>query len=428
MLSRWKGALKRLYSHMARIVIAPFCSRHTLGRNRRRVNPSRVTSGTLRLSARPATCYNDGMMREMLDVLERIHALTTSGRSAALATVIATSGSTYRRPGARLLIDADDAVGSVSAGCLEDEIVSVARNVLDTGRPRLTSLDTREEMDKIAGTGLGCRGTIDVLIEPLTADGGNARVYRQLYDALHADTPCQLALVADSSVPNLPVGHAILRVDGSPIDDDALGAGWEANFNSLLADGPTATGTLELADGTVRIYAESIEPPPRLLVFGAGFDAVPLVKLASQLGFRITIVDPRESYLTPERFPAADELQPVHPPDIDEALAWDDDTSAVVMTHNYLQDLEILKRLLPSDIAYVGQMGPRDRTEELLADLEADIGPLADEIKGKLHGPIGLDVGAETPDEIALSIVSELLAVRRGREAGFLRERHAPIH
>jgi len=373
-------------------------------------------------------CYNASMMRELREVLERIHALHEEGQSAALATVIATSGSTYRRPGARLLITEENAIGSVSAGCLEDEIAAKAHDVIASHRPRLISFDTREEMDKVAGTGLGCRGTIDVFIEPLVPDDSNMTVYRRLHRALANETPCQFGLVTASDVPDLPVGRSILRVDGSHVEDELFGAGWEANLNSLLADGSTATGTLELADGTVHIYAESIEPPPRLIVFGAGFDAVPLARLADQMGFRVIVVDPRESYLTTDRFPTAHDRLALHPEDAAEALASDERACAVVMTHNYFHDLEILKRVLPSKVAYVGQMGPRDRTDELIADLQESIGPLSDETLGKLHGPIGLDVGAETPEEIAMSIVSELLAVRRGREAGFLRERHAPIH
>lgn len=374
-------------------------------------------------------CYNGDVMRELLDVLERIHSLAAGGGPpAALATVIATSGSTYRRAGARMLITADDAVGSVSAGCLEDEIIARAHDVMDDGQPELMGFDTREEMDKVAGTGLGCRGTIEVLVEPLTPEAANMVAYRRLHQALMDDTPCQFGLVAESNVPNLPVGRSILRVNGLPVDDELFGAGWEANLNSLLADGSTAIGTLEFAEGSVRIYAESIEPPPRLLIFGAGFDAMPLARLGSQMGFRVTVVDPREGYLTMERFPTAERLHALHPDDLSATLSLDDGAYAVVMTHNYYQDLEILKRVLPADVAYVGQIGPRDRTKELIDELATAIGPLGDDALEKLHGPVGLDLGAETPDEIALSILSEVLAVHRSREAGFLRERHAPIH
>lgn len=367
-------------------------------------------------------------MRELLDVLGRIPPLHAAERRAALATVIATSGSTYRRPGARMLITDDEAVGAVSAGCLEDEIVARARTVIDHDRPELLQFDTREEMDKVAGTGLGCRGTIDVFIEPLSANAPNTDVYRRIHEALLTETRCQFGLVAESDVADMPVGHSILRVDGSPVEDELFGAGWEANLNSLLADGPTATGTLELAEGSVRIYAESIEPPPQLMIFGAGFDAIPLARLGSQMGFRVAVVDPRETYLTGDRFPTADRLHLVHPQEVGEALTLNDGAYAVVMTHNYFHDLEILKYLLPSGLRYVGQIGPRDRADELIDDLQASIGPLPEESLAKLHGPVGLDLGAETPEEIALSVLSEILAVHRGREAGFLRERHAPIH
>lgn len=360
-------------------------------------------------------------MRELQEILEYVEALGEAHRTAALATVIATTGSTYRRPGARMLVTPNETVGAVSAGCLEDEVISVARRVLSQEKPEVLRFDTTEEMDAIAGTGLGCRGTIEVFVEPLTPDA-NLGIYRAMRRHLRSEKGCTLALVVAGD----HTGRAALFTDGQLQGTSELEAGLRDALREL--DGSAENLTCELSDGKGRVYLERVEPPLKLVVFGAGFDAIPLVQLADKLGFHVTVVDPRPDYLTPERFPEAERLILAHPPEIGEHLEFDDRTHVVVMTHNYLYDLEILQQGLLSEAPYVGQMGPRERTAELLEDLEERIGPLPLDRRGKLHGPVGLDVGAETPEEIALSILGEMLAVHRGRNAGFLRERDAPIH
>lgn len=361
-------------------------------------------------------------MRELLEILDRIVKLRETGQPAALATVIATSGSTYRRPGARLLITESEAVGAVSAGCLEDAVIAVARRVLKTGQPQLMRFDTTEEMDKVAGTGLGCRGTIEVFIEPLQADESGARVYRQLRQALLQERLCQLAIDLKTARHALSVDEklcldeledpqlleAILRTSGSmPMQ----------RRHAILQPRPDRA-----------LYLERIDPPVRLVIFGAGYDAIPLVQLAEQLGFRVTVVDHRPAYLTRERFANADQLLLAHPAELSQKIHFQPGSFVVIMTHNYLHDLEILKFALQSESPYIGQMGPRERTQELLAEIEQEIGPLSMERLARVHAPIGLDLGAETPEEIALSILSEILAVKNARSAGFLKERRAPIH
>lgn len=358
-------------------------------------------------------------MRELLEILERIEKLSEEGQAAALATVIATSGSTYRRPGARLLVMESQSLGAISAGCLEDEVVAVAQRVLKTGQPQLIHFDTTEEMDKVAGTGLGCRGTIEVFIEPLLTDGSGARVYRELRQALMQDRVCHLAI-------ELKTARHVLIVDGKLYLD-------ELEAPKLLAAVRRASGSMRGRHQILQpradraIYLERIEPPVRLVIFGAGYDAIPLVQLAKQLGFRVTVVDHRPTYLTRERFANADQLLLAHPSELLQKIQLQPGSFVVIMTHNYLHDLEILKFALKSDALYIGQMGPRERTQELLREVEKELGPL-DERLARLYTPIGLDVGAEAPEEIALSILSEILAVKNVRSAGFLKELRAPIH
>jgi xanthine/CO dehydrogenase XdhC/CoxF family maturation factor len=358
-------------------------------------------------------------MRELWEILAHITEITEEGRKAALATVIATSGSTYRRPGARMLITPEEAVGAVSAGCLEDEIRAVGLRVIRTGNPERLRFDTTEEMDKIAGTGLGCRGTIDVFVEPLSPE--RAHPYLALCKALEEDRVCTLGI-------EIPAGRRILLLNSEPAFDELRDPPLRERIASvreqLSPRRPTALLPLEDRE----IYVERIEPPLKLIVFGAGYDAQPLVRLAKELGFRVTVMDPRPQYLTEERFPEADRLVLAHPSEAPTRVPVDERTFLVILTHNYLYDLELLKWALRTEAPYVGQIGPRARTEELLADIERERGLLLEEARGKLYGPVGLDVGAESPEEIALSILSEILAVRSGRAGGFLRERQGPIH
>ena len=360
-------------------------------------------------------------MRELWEILARIEALRKRGDPAALATVIATSGSTYRRPGARMLITPEEAVGAVSAGCLEEEVRGVGRRVIRTGKPERLRFDTTEEMDKIAGTGLGCRGTIDVFIEPLDLERSN--VYLSLHQLLREDRSCTLVIETKTG------RHALLtQGQGKPQIDELsnpeLLKSVQQAAKSLSARRPTAL----LRHGGHEVYVERLEPPPKLLVCGAGYDAQPLVRFAKELGFRVTVVDPRPAYLTQERFPSADQLVLAHPREVAEKIHVDERTFIVILTHNYLHDLELLKWALWTKAPYVGQIGPHARTQELLTDVERERGPLPPDAREKLYAPVGLDLGAETPEEIALSILSEILAVRSGRAGKPLKERKGAIH
>ncbi len=357
-------------------------------------------------------------MKELWEILTRIEQYATHRQPAALCTVISTSGSTYRRPGARLVVAGSDSLGAVSAGCLEDEVISIAQRVLSSGRPQLMRFDTTEEMDKIAGTGLGCRGTIEVFIEPLPPDGGSMRIYRELRQALLRDRICHLAIELKTA------RHALL-IDGKLCMDELQ----EPQLLEAIRRASMLKRHEILQAAAERtIYLERIEPPLNFIVFGAGYDAIPLVRFAHELGFRVLVVDHRPQYLTQERFPQAAQLLLAHPRELPERIQLPPGAFVVIMTHHYLYDREILKLALRSEASYIGQIGPRSRTQELLAEITKEIGPLPDEKLACLHAPVGLDLGAETPEEIAISILGEVLAVRNKRAAGFLRGRRAPIH
>lgn len=184
----------------------------------------------------------------------------------------------------------------------------------------------------------------------------------------------------------------------------------------------------QLSTGDVEVFIEAIQPPVPLVIFGAGHDAMPVARFAKELGWHVTVVDSRPAYATPDRFPMVDAVIISHPESITESVTLDNRTVAVVMTHNYLHDRELLKTLLPSQLRYLGILGPKSRTERLLQELRSlGIIPTHEHLR-RLYGPVGLDIGADTPEAIALSIIAEIQAVIANRSGGLLRDRQGPIH
>ena len=368
-------------------------------------------------------------MSEITDVLTAIGSLSASGQRMALATIVAVRGSTYRRPGARLLVPEEGApIGNISGGCLEGDVADMARLVMEEGRARLAGWDLTADDDAVWGLGLGCNGAIEVFIEP--ADRA-AEAARALRTALEEERPISLVTVIESTEPEAiaPGARLIVMPDGavegslgrSDVDAEAIAAARE-----LLTTERSEIRTL--AEG-IRAFVEILDPPLRLVICGAGHDAVPLVRAASLLGWNVTVVDDRPAFLNRERFPEAHGFASVDDPsEVADAVTVDARTFVVVMTHNFLRDKAYLRGLLTTDARYVAMLGPAARTQRLLMELEEEGSPITDEGRSRIHGPAGLDLGAEGPEEIAQAIIGEIVAVRRGRDGGFLKERPTPIH
>ncbi len=371
-------------------------------------------------------------MRELRDILSEIAALRARGEPAALATITRVKGSTYRRGGARLLIRQDGTtVGSISGGCLEGDVVEAAREVIQTGQPRMLTYDLTADDDAVWGLGLGCNGAIDVFVEPLR-HAGELDVASLLENSIDDRRPAALATVIASPNGGPPVGSRVfVPEDGAPtgtLGNPALDASMVAVARRQIAGHDTAVVPLEMPGGRGEVFIEVLAPPIPLLVCGAGHDALPVVRLAHNLGWWVMVADSRPAFATRERFPEADEVFLVEDRDVPNAVRIDRGTYAVVMTHNFLHDLEILRGLLTTPARYIGLLGPRARTEKLLAELEKQGVVLDDAQRARLHGPVGLDTGADSPEEIALSITAEILAVHNRRAAASLRDRRGPIH
>ncbi len=330
-------------------------------------------------------------MKEREQILDLWRDVQTQGTGAVLVTVVKTLGSSYRRPGARLLIaEGGRRAGSISGGCLEDDVVKKAWWLSEKG-PVVRRYDTTPDGEigpsgeLSGGFGLGCNGIIYLLIQRLRAGEASA-----------------LDLLANV--------HAMRQ---------------QAVLAHVLAPADLA-GTFSRSQMPVSatdVFLETLNPPVRLLIFGAGDDAVPLTELARQLGWQVCVFDGRAHYARGERFPAAQQVSVRDPSLSLDDLQMDSRTVAVIMTHSYAQDVNFLRALVKHCLPYVGVLGPRNRSEQLMMD--AQVAP-ADALS--LHGPAGLDIGADGPEQVALSILAEIQACLNGREGGPLRERAGSIH
>lgn len=317
-----------------------------------------------------------------------------SGRQTALATVADVQGSSYRKLGASLLLTEDgNRIGSVSGGCLETDIARKAFWWLGDRDFYLKTYDTRSEDD---GFGLGCGGTISLLIERLTGDERNPLTVAQRVREAR-QTAVIATNITGSEIGNRNIFWTTFDTPSreDPVLQEAVATTAHNGCSSLVV---TSEG---------RVLLQAVEPPIHLVIFGGGFDAQPLVRFAASLGWTITVVDQRPDFAKSRRFPEAQRVVAVPQPKAMEELSYDSRTAVVIMTHSFAQDLFFLEQSARLGLRYVGLMGARARTEALLA--EATAIPSLE----SLHAPIGLDLGSETPEEIALAIAAEITACFR---------------
>lgn len=371
-------------------------------------------------------------MKELQKIVVEAERARAAGKSVALATVVAIEGSSYRLPGARMLIvDGRWVAGSISGGCLEDDVVLRAREAVASGQPSVAVYDTTSDEDVVFGVGLGCKGVITILIEPLAAAAAGGADFIAFARSCLEDRVSGLSatLVRSDAATSARIGSRVLSARGavsSNIDDAVLRSKLEAALRART--GEPELVSVPVSGGNALAFVERIDPPTPLIVFGAGHDAMPVVSLAKALGWHVTLVDHRPAYATRERFPQADRIVVGAPKDAVSKIALETDTLALVMTHNYLRDLDWLEILLSSTARYLGLLGPRRRADQLLDDLRGrNIDPMPAQL-ARLYAPVGLDIGSEGPAEVAMSILSEMQAVITRHRGGHLRERARPIH
>ncbi|HTX42143.1 MAG TPA: XdhC family protein [Acidobacteriaceae bacterium] len=345
-------------------------------------------------------------LRHILDLATRARA---AGEEICLATVVAVEGSSYRRPGARMLItSAGHRAGTISGGCLEAEVIKKAWWLTAQG-PSLQRYSSFFDDDGDMPYGLGCGGAIVVLLERGPAV---ERVLEALERSVHERTTSVIVSRLD---PAHPGTELIANEAGETLCSREPNTEAQTLAHAALAS--------RASQHQANFFAELVEPPPALFVFGAGDDAQPLVAFASQLGWHISVADGRAHLARPERFPQAARVGSLR--EILDAPGPHD--AVTVMTHSYEQDREILRALLPCRLRYLGILGPRRRTRHLVDALAPELGLPPEVCMERLHSPVGLDIGAHSPSTIALSIVAELQAVFAGRAIPTIAPRH-PVH
>lgn len=327
-----------------------------------------------------------------LQAIARALLMPGTGESV-LATLVTVEGSSYRRPGARLLVSADGKkIGSISGGCLEEDVLARAQLVFTSGQAEAIVYDTTSENDLVWGVGLGCHGIVRVLIEKLPA------------------RPAWAATLAENFATRRPTPLAVTH---------------EAGRSHPLGTRLAAPGDCPDPE---RLFLEMVAPPPALVIFGAGDDAQPLARLAGELGWHVTVADPRAAFATTGRFPTVGAVMVGSADELVAKVAPGADALAVVMTHHYVHDVPVLRALLSRPLAYLGLLGPKKRAEKILTDLQAQGLAITPAQRARLHAPVGLDLGADSPEQVALSIIAEMQAVLADRDARPLRERTRPIH
>ena len=339
----------------------------------------------------------------MRDALETCRRWVGRGREVAAATVVEAAGSTPRREGARLLVSSQgETWGSVSNGCVEGDVAAHAAEVLRTGRPRLAAYGISDEF--AFGVGLSCGGSVRVFIEDWT------HLPDLLAGALNREFVGVLATVVEG--PDAGSHGLFDREQGWVAGDlPAASAGALVREATAAVD---AERSHIVGAGESSVFLEVLAPAPRLLVFGAGHTAEALTPLAAAVGFRVIVCDPRPALARPERYPDAAEVLVGWPDELLPSVAPDRRTYAVVLAHDPKIELPLLPLLLASPARYIGVLGSR-RTHAARVERLAGEGWPADQV-ARLHGPVGLDIGAATPEEVALSVVAQLVAVRRGRD------------
>lgn len=354
---------------------------------------------------------------ETRQVFEQLAATHAAGTRAALATVVRVNGSAYRHEGAKLLVTEDGGgTGNVSGGCLEADVREVAQQVLSTGMAQLRTYCGGAEEIAAWDLGVGCDGEVEILIEPVStsrvAERTAIRAERPYVAVTHLLVPREYG-----EAPRIVISDAGAMGTLGSVELDAFVREHAARWIS-------AGESRQELIGDTRLLLDVLQPPPRLVVVSAGDDARVLARLANEVGFRVVTVDRRPGLLTRERFADSITLVESDAARLSEQLVLDDSCFAVVMTHDFADDTNYVRALLRTPVRYLGVLGPRQRTERILSVLRRE----GDIDVSRIYGPVGLDIGTDGAEQVALAVVAELLAVKAGRQPRSLRERVAPIH
>ncbi len=381
-------------------------------------------------------------MKEIRKILELYNQIDFSRHKVALATVVSVEGSSYRRPGAKMLVTDDGRwEGAISGGCLEGDALRKARQVMLDGKPTIVTYDTLTDGANSLGIGLGCNGIIAVFMEPIAPDNPQSSLFRA-----HTIDFWQRYVSQREGFLLAKVIRASNSYDGGRRWGFSETNDWDdwkdrpANYFSDIEKqmmpelkqiwqwGTPVLKKYETKDAWAEIYIEPVKPEIQLVIFGGGYDVPPLVQMAKVLGWHVTVTEDCVAHLAPKRFPGADAVRLIDRYSISREIKTSPRTAAVLLSHGYGYDKAVLEQLLVSDVGYIGMLGPHKRLEKMKDDWITEQKQFNQTRLAQVHNPIGLEIGAETPDEIALAVLAEIQAYFNGKSGTPLRLKPGPIH
>jgi len=367
-------------------------------------------------------------MKELNDIIQAYDKAVLENKQMVMATVVSVDGSSYRRPGARMLVTNDSRItGAISGGCLEGDALEKALFAMVTGENKLISYDSTGDDDIQFGLHLGCIGVVHILFEPIRKEDPQNPV--ELL-RLVSNAGEQAVLVTLFSLKKIQPGTRLLYLNNNLYGSLSTHVTDQLSGPVRLAfeDKQSALLDVEIEQTNCKAFIEYIEQPVSVVIGGAGNDVQPLVEIAAMLGWSVTVVDGRFHYALPERFPHASKVLYSRPADIHSQIKTDHRTVYLLMSHNYNYDLEFLKQIVKQDFGYIGLLGPAQKRDRMLCDLQDQGIRLNEEQLSKIYGPTGLDIGAENSTEIALSITAEIKAFLSGRSGCPLKIKTQAIH
>jgi xanthine dehydrogenase accessory factor len=368
-------------------------------------------------------------MKELQQIIQSYEVCKSENQSVALATVVQVDGSAYRRPGARMLVTQEGILtGAISGGCLEGDALRKAQAVIFQQKSMLVTYDTTDEDDQKFGVGLGCNGIIHVLIEPIDfaiPENPVELIKKALSDR---KTSLLLTLFSVHNSKSEQIGTIYLKKDNESFGGlSKVHSDFRQVLEKEIADFEAPQNLIRSFSEyqQLSVFFEVIKPTVRILLFGAGNDTIPLVKLAEILGFESILIDGRKNLATSARFPSAKQIIQGPAEVVINQIETDLNTVALLMTHNFEYEVVVLEKLQTCMIPYIGILGPKRKTEKLIQRLEGKGIQVSTE---NLFAPVGIEIGAETSEEIALSILAEIKAVLNKKQPIFLRDKQGPIH
>ena len=335
------------------------------------------------------------MLHELKDIVRSAKLAQKKGIKTALASVVDLDGSSYRRPGVRMSVQSDGKmIGAVSGGCVEKEVLRQAQSVFETDQPKLMVYDGRYR--------LGCEGILYILIEPFDP---NKEFYEAFEEQCKSRNSFRISSLYSKEEANRFKGSSTIHL----------------TRNSFKVDKSSAD------DDTLNIFEQNIKPGFKLVIVGSEHDAVQLCKYASSTGWEVDVIAPPDDPKSINNFPGASQYFGIDEQEFG-ALEFDSQTALMFMTHSYVKDLKYLSAVINKDIPYIGLLGPSKRREKLINEMLERDADISDQFFDRLHGPAGINIGAETPQEIAISILAEILTVIRGQKPISLKDKTGGIH